>query len=194
MTILHKLSCTLNPVRTASSESALLDSKHEMPVLLKGSCHCGSVRFTVQSSTPVPYQLCVCSICRKVGGVGGSINLGAHADTLKVEGKEYLSVYKAVLKPIVPGEHVEERSSERNFCSKCSSMLWLYDPTWPELLHPFASAIDSPELERPDYLVVVKMNSKPDYIRLPEGKKELFEDYGPESIEEWHKSSGKYVE
>ena len=76
-----------------------------MPIQLKGSCHCGAVRFTVDSSTPVPYQvriihfvvagcfkltaqLCLCSICRKVGGVGGSINLGGHSKTLKVEGKE----------------------------------------------------------------------------------------------------------
>jgi hypothetical protein len=28
-----------------------------MPVELKGSCHCGSVKFSVQSSTPVPYQV-----------------------------------------------------------------------------------------------------------------------------------------
>jgi hypothetical protein len=55
-----------------------------MPVELKGSCHCGAVAFTVQSSTPVPYQLCQCSICRKVGGTGGSVNLGAHADTLQI--------------------------------------------------------------------------------------------------------------
>lgn len=28
-----------------------------MPVELKGSCHCGAVRFSVESSTPVPYQV-----------------------------------------------------------------------------------------------------------------------------------------
>lgn len=42
-----------------------------MPMLLKGSCRCGSVRFEVQSHTPVPYQLCYCSICRKQQGGGG---------------------------------------------------------------------------------------------------------------------------
>ena len=31
----------------------------------------------------------MCSICRKVGGVGGSINIGGHSKTFKiVEGKE----------------------------------------------------------------------------------------------------------
>jgi len=91
-------------------------------------------------------QLCLCSICRKVGGVGGSINLGGHSKTLKVEGKEnlscvqslkspfdftsnsYRSVYKAVIDRDTPKEHIA--SSERNFCKKCSSMLWLYDETW----------------------------------------------------------------
>ena len=62
-----------------------------MPVELKGSCHCGSVKFTVQSSSAVPYQLCCCSICRKVGGYGGSINLGGIADTLKIEGEENIT-------------------------------------------------------------------------------------------------------
>ncbi len=32
-------------------------------------------------------------------------------------------------------------------------MLWLYDETWPELLHPFASAIDEPELQPPKKMV-----------------------------------------
>ncbi|TFK33602.1 Mss4-like protein [Crucibulum laeve] len=163
-----------------------------MPVDLKGSCHCGAVKFTVQSSTPVPYQLCLCSICRKVGGVGGSINLGAHSNTLEIEGKENISVYKAVMDRDTPQQSIA--SSERNFCSKCSSMLWLYDATWPELLHPFASAIDSPKLEDPGTMVCLKLNSKPEYVRLPEGDKKLYRDYPSESIEEWHKKHHKYKE
>lgn len=35
---------------------------------LKGSCHCGSVKFTVQSPHPYPFNLCYCSICRKTTG------------------------------------------------------------------------------------------------------------------------------
>ncbi|KAF9234151.1 Mss4-like protein [Melanogaster broomeanus] len=160
-------------------------------VKLEGSCHCGAVRFNVLSSTPVPYQLCTCSICRKVGGVGGSINLGAHSKTLEItQGKEHIRVYKAVMNRDTEDETVA--SSERNFCTKCSSMLWLYDETWPELLHPFASAIDSP-LETPDEMVVVKTDSKPDYVRLPEGPKKVYKHYGHDSIEEWHKKHGKHV-
>ncbi|TFK26827.1 hypothetical protein FA15DRAFT_666962 [Coprinopsis marcescibilis] len=163
-----------------------------MPIELKGSCHCGAVKFSVQSSTPTPYQLCLCSICRKVGGVGGSINLGGHSNTLKIEGKENISVYKAVLDRDTPEQRTA--TSERNFCKLCSTMLWLYDKSWPELIHPFASAIDSPELEAPETMVCIKLNSKPGYVRLPEGKKQVFEDYGPESLESWHKTHGLYKE
>lgn len=90
-------------------------------------------------------KLCLCSICRKVGGVGGSINLGGHSETLQVEGKENLrrvyprkmctfwilipfSVYHAVLNRGTPQE--SRASSERNFCKLCGSMLWLYDKQW----------------------------------------------------------------
>ena len=39
-------------------------------MLLKGSCHCGAVRFSLNSRTPYPYMRCYCSICRKTGGGG----------------------------------------------------------------------------------------------------------------------------
>jgi hypothetical protein len=38
---------------------------------LEGSCHCGAVRFRVESHTPYPYMRCYCSICRKTQGGGG---------------------------------------------------------------------------------------------------------------------------
>ncbi|KIK56350.1 hypothetical protein GYMLUDRAFT_47120 [Collybiopsis luxurians FD-317 M1] len=164
-----------------------------MPIELKGSCHCGAVRFTVQSSTPVPYQLCVCSICRKVGGAGGSINLGAHSDTLKIlQGKEHISVYNAVFNRDTPEQRTSE--GERSFCSKCSSMLWNYNKKWPEYIHPFASVIDSPELPPPESMVIVRADSKPEWVRLPEGKKQVNQVYGSDSIEGWHKKHNLWVE
>ncbi len=64
-------------------------------MLLEGSCHCGAVRFSLNSHTPVPYMRCYCSICRKTGGGGGyAINLGGDATTLKVEGEADISVYR----------------------------------------------------------------------------------------------------
>jgi hypothetical protein len=72
-------------------------------------------------------------------------------------------------------------------------MLWLWDPTWPELIHPFASAIDT-ELAVPEKMTCVVGDSKPEWVRWPEGEKEVFEKYGPHSLEEWHKVNGLFVD
>ena len=65
---------------------------------LKGSCHCGKVKFAVESAEPVPFMRCYCSICRKTAGAGGyAINLGADARSMKVTGKKFLGIYRARL-------------------------------------------------------------------------------------------------
>ena len=62
-----------------------------------GSCHCQVVRYEVESGVPYPYQKCYCSICRKTsGGEGYTINLSADAQTLKIDGEEFLETYRAV--------------------------------------------------------------------------------------------------
>ncbi|KAI3001385.1 Ankyrin repeats (many copies) family protein [Aspergillus niger] len=163
-----------------------------MPMKLEGSCHCGSVEFALESSTPVPYQLCACSICRKVGGYSGSVNLGGIADSLKIKkGKDLIKKYSAVMARGTPDEKI--CASERNFCSNCSTMLWLWDHHWPELIHPFASAIDT-ELPVPDEMVCLMENSKPAWVRWPEGKKQVYDVYPEDSLEDWHKKHNLFFE
>jgi hypothetical protein len=72
-------------------------------------------------------------------------------------------------------------------------MLWLWDKTWPELIHPFASAIDT-DLPVPEEMGCCLGDSKPDWVRWPEGKKTVYPHYGNHSIEEWHKKHGVFVE
>jgi hypothetical protein len=36
--------------------------------------------------------------------------------------------------------------------------------------------------------------SAPAYVRLPEGKKKVFEEHSKLSLEEWHKEHNEYVE
>ena len=55
-----------------------------------------------------------------------------------VEGREAIGVYRAELDH---GGRCEVSTGERNFCTRCGTALWLWDPTWPDLVHPFASAI-----------------------------------------------------
>lgn len=165
-----------------------------MPMLLKGSCRCGAVRFEVASHTPVPYQLCYCSICRKQqGGSGYAINLGADAATLKIEGEDHLGLYRAEI-------HDEERpggeisSGERRFCQKCGCALWLYDPTWPDLVHPFASAIDT-DLPTAPERVHLMLKYKASWVTpdIREGDA-AFDLYPEESIADWHKRRGLWVD
>ena len=60
---------------------------------LKGSCHCGAVKFRLQSDSPVPFMHCYCTICRKTAGGGGyAINLGGDANTMKVTGQKNILV------------------------------------------------------------------------------------------------------
>ena len=148
---------------------------------LEGSCHCGAVRFSVKSREPVPFMRCYCSICRKTAGTGGyAINLGAEHESLKVQGGEHLSVYQARL------EDGSRSTGQRHFCRLCGSALWLYDPTWPELVHPHAGAIDTP-LPRPPDAVHMMLGSKPEWVDAHvRPADETFDDYPKESLAEWH--------
>lgn len=152
---------------------------------LEGSCHCGAVRFSVESHEPVPFMRCYCSICRKTAGTGGfAINLGADFSTLKVEGREHLSVYRAKM-----GDG-RRSTGQRHFCKDCGTALWLYDPTWPELVHPHAGAIDT-ELPVPPHTTHMMLGSKPGWVdvHLKRGDTS-FDGYPDESLADWHRRQG----
>lgn len=165
-----------------------------MPTRLNGSCRCGAISFIVDSHTPAPYQLCYCSICRKQQGGGGyAINLGAIAATLKIRGKRHLGLYRA---RIEDDEHrtCETSTGERRFCRQCGSALWLYDPSWPELVHPFASAIDS-DLPVPKSRVHLMLKYKAGWV-VPDIRKgdAVFDLYPRDSIADWHRKNGAWVD
>lgn len=153
---------------------------------LRGSCHCQRVRFCVQSRHPYPFNLCYCSICRKTAGGGGyAINLSGDVNSLTVEGKEHIRVYHARLVNRETGDVFASRV-ERRFCGRCGSALWVYDPEWPNLLHPFASAIDS-ELPKPPERTHLLLDSKASWVPLePNPQDKQFPGYPDESIAAWH--------
>jgi hypothetical protein len=159
-----------------------------MPLRLHGSCRCGAVRFGVDSHTPYPYQLCYCSICRKTAGSGGfAINLAAVAASLEVKGREAVGVFHAV----IDGEH---SNAERHFCTRCGSPLWLYDSRWPNLLHPHASAIDS-ALPVPPSRVHIMLASKAPWVEPAISPGDTtFDEYPEESIEDWHRARGLWID
>ncbi len=159
-------------------------------MLLKGSCHCGSVKFSVESHHYYPFNLCYCSICRKTSGSGGfGINIGAEFESMKVEGSNFITVYSANIQNEDTGE-MTKSPAERSFCSKCGSSLWVWDPRWPELVHPFASAIDT-ELPIPPERTHMMLDSKAGWVKLiMESNDKQFQDYPDESLADWHKRLG----
>lgn len=152
---------------------------------LEGSCHCGAVHFSVESATPYPYQRCYCSICRKTQGGGGyAVNIGGDAGSLQVSGRESISVYHARMRQA--DGSVEISTGERHFCRECGSALWVYSPEWPELVHPFASAIDT-ELPRPPQYTHLMLGSRAGWVEVQAAPGDLqFDDYPQESLAEWH--------
>lgn len=156
---------------------------------LDGSCHCGKVRFRCEAYAPVPYLYCYCSICRKTaGGSGCAINLGARADSLQVQGREHLGVYQAPIRDDDGACRIS--SGHRHFCTGCGSALWLFDPQWPQLVHPHASAIDTP-LPHADERVHILLNSKANWVHVPRGKRDVHIDEFPQdSLAAWHRKHG----
>jgi len=155
---------------------------------LEGSCRCGAVHFRCDAYAPVPFLYCYCSICRKTAGGGGyAINLGAFAKTLKIRGAKHLGVYRA---KISEDGKTTTSTGRRSFCTKCGSFLWLFDPTWPELVHPFASAIDTP-LPKPPERVHMMLDFKAPWCEVPRGKRDRHvRRYPKESLEAWHRRHG----
>ena len=149
-------------------------------MLLQGSCHCGAVKFSVQSQHPYPFNRCYCSVCRKTAGAGGfAINLNAESASLNVTGKEHINIYHA----IIGGK---ESNAERHFCRQCGSALWLFDSRWPEQIHPHASAIDT-DLPVPPEHTHIMLGSKENWVEPDiKGQDKQFSEYPEESIASWH--------
>lgn len=59
-------------------------------------------------------------------------------------------------------------------------------PEWPELIHPFASAIDTPLPRAPEHTHLL-LDSKASWVEVDvQPNDQQFEGYPEESIEDWH--------
>ncbi|MDB5510750.1 MAG: alanine acetyltransferase [Enterovirga sp.] len=164
-----------------------------MPIRLEGSCRCGAVRFAADSHTPQPYQLCYCTICRKTAGGGGfAINIMAREASLSVKGREALGIFRAEIAE--EDGHCRRSEGQRHFCTRCGTALWLFDPRWPDLVHPHASAIDT-DLPVPAERTHIMLRYKASWVE-PEIRDidETFDLYPEESIEDWHRARGLWID
>ena len=159
-----------------------------MPLVLEGSCRCKAVSFSLDSHTPHPFMRCYCSVCRKIGGGGGyAINIMGDNDTLAVRGKDRITEASV---------EIDGRTSAmtRSFCAKCGTALWGWHPDYPELVHPFASAIDT-ALPVPPMRVHIMLAFKAGWVEPDIRTGDLtFERYPDQSIETWHRTRGLWID
>src|SRR5438270_12351598 len=144
--------------------------------------------FRSRATPPAPANAATARFCRKSAGGGGyAINIMGNAATLKVEGRRAIRVWHAMIDG-------EVGSAERHFCRQCGSPLWVSDRHWPELVHPFASAIDTP-LPKPPANVPLLLRDKAAWVEPQIGPEdECYEGYPALSIEDWHKRLGLWIE
>jgi hypothetical protein len=147
---------------------------------LEGSCECEAVRFSVSSRTPYPYRICYCRRCRKTAGaIGASINVIADAGTLELTGELEPTRYEHPVEPIVT-----------TFCPRCGSALLLEIDGFPELVYPFAAAVDTP-LPAPPEFIHVRTEERLDWApRIGSADDPQFKTNTDESMLEWHRRLG----
>ncbi|KAJ2715439.1 hypothetical protein H4R19_001207 [Coemansia spiralis] len=160
---------------------------------LSGSCHCGAVAFEFETTAPVPFMRCYCSICRKTAGGGGyAVNILGAAATLRVtRGSDTVRAYRAVKDKTVPAAE-QTLCQERYFCPVCASYLWAQSGEWPDWIYPYASAIDS-ELPPPEATASIMLDYAAGWAdprRAGAGRSEQFPQYPPYSLEQWHRDHG----
>ncbi|MBI4986446.1 MAG: GFA family protein [Rhodocyclales bacterium] len=139
---------------------------------LEGSYHCGAIKFSLDAPSPVPFLHC---------------HLGGDFTTLRVRGEKHLGVYQAVLRE--PGKRPRRSPAKRHFCLNCGSPLWLWDPRWPDLVHPHASAIDTP-LPKPPEIVDAGLDYAAPWVELPRQGHVHYGQWPAESLADWHKRHG----
>jgi len=98
-------------------------------------------------------------------------------------------VYRPIMEDPRTGERRED-PGERHFCRHCSSALWAWDPRWPDLVHPAASAIDT-DLPAPPERSHMMLGSKASWVPVQAGPEDRrFSEYPYESLTKWHRRLG----
>jgi len=107
-----------------------------------------------------------------------------------VSGEADLGVYQAAITNPQTGA-TSHSPAKRHFCRHCGSALWLWDPRWPELVHPFASAMDTDLPVAPEHTHLM-LASKAKWVEpcIRRGDKQ-FDAYPDESLAQWRQRLGK---
>jgi hypothetical protein len=145
------------------------------------------VQFRFDSDTPFPFMICYCSICRKLIGSAGGVNIRGNKKTLGVMGAGNIKRYHAVMRE--KGKRPQRSSALRTFCGACGAHLWLEEPkSYPNDFWPNAGVIDTP-LPVPKEFALIFASDRPKWLPMPK-RATRHTGYPSFSILEWHEKRG----
>ncbi len=104
-----------------------------------GSCHCGRVRFTVDTLIDKVVS-CNCSICTKKGVLHHRVS---PANFTLVEGDDYLSLYQ-----------FDTREAKHFFCKECGIHPFNHPRSAPEMININVRCLDDFDLAHAAYEVI----------------------------------------
>jgi hypothetical protein len=124
---------------TASSDKPERASDGPLPVLHRGGCLCGAIRFEIEGEL-APIQICHCSQCRRGSGSAFATNIPVSASHLKLtSGGDRLKGVK-----LTP-------EKTRWFCGDCGSPIYSSRMSDPATLRIRAGTLDGPMTARPAF-------------------------------------------
>lgn len=139
--------------------------------------------------TPTPICAVIALSVVKHQGVAGMQSISqVTIQRLKIEGEENITVYRAKIQNPEDPKPIGSKG-ERRFCRHCGSFLWVYDPSYPKLMHPFASAIDT-DLPQPPEHTHIMLDFAANWVKIPQVGGEYHQRYPDESIAQWHERLG----
>lgn len=118
-----------------------------------GGCLCGAVRFT-STADPLMAGHCQCVDCRRSSGSGHCTHLLVPEQAFTVSGTA--TFYQ---RPADSGNLVS-----RGFCPTCGSPVFSRNAGMPGMLFPRASALDDPEVIKPQMVVFTSRGPSWDFI------------------------------
>ena len=130
-----------------------------------GGCLCGALRYEAKGE-PLHAGYCYCGDCRKASGSGFIPFLGFAATVLTFTGPSKATVSKAA----------NGGEATRNFCPRCSSLVFGGVVGESESFTIYAGSLDDPSLFQPK--VAIFNRSRPDWVPLPPGLV-VFEEMPP---------------
>ena len=134
---------------------------------ISGGCLCGALRYQAEGE-PLFAGYCCCDDCQKASGSGFIPFIGYPANAIKIAG--------AVIRHQL--DQKDGRSSVRNSCASCGSLVYGGDIGKSDFHTIYAGTLDDPSQFNPTMAIMTRF--KPDWVILPQGIPQ-FEGMPPQS-------------